>query len=221
MTSIPVSRLNHAVLYVRDVDGAVEFYSRVFGFEEVSRIRNFGGIHARRRWRKTTMTLASSPSVRRSPAAARLYWPVPPCLGSADDRGPGHGRAGVARRRCARWRLRSRREQVALRRTIRTATSSRSCGASRASSGASARRKPSSRRSTSDEEVRRARHGRRRRVTAWPQGLAALRGGSRQETHRHRHGPGLAEAASRRSSAGCATSSSTCRRRLPMRCPGA
>jgi catechol-2,3-dioxygenase len=41
MNSIPVSRLNHAVLYVRDVDVAVEFYTTVFGFEVVDRIRNF------------------------------------------------------------------------------------------------------------------------------------------------------------------------------------
>ena len=41
MTAIPVSRLNHAVLYVRDVDRAVEFYSSVFGFEVVSRIGDF------------------------------------------------------------------------------------------------------------------------------------------------------------------------------------
>ena len=41
MTAIPVARLNHAVLYVRDLDRSVEFYRTVFGFEEVSRIRNF------------------------------------------------------------------------------------------------------------------------------------------------------------------------------------
>jgi catechol-2,3-dioxygenase len=41
MTSIPVARLNHAVLYVRDLDTAVDFYKGVFGFEEVSRIRSF------------------------------------------------------------------------------------------------------------------------------------------------------------------------------------
>ena len=39
--SIRVARLNHAVLYVQDVDRSVDFYSRVFGFEVVSRIRNF------------------------------------------------------------------------------------------------------------------------------------------------------------------------------------
>ena len=32
---IPVQRLNHAVLYVRDVDRSVDFYARAFGFEAV------------------------------------------------------------------------------------------------------------------------------------------------------------------------------------------
>ena len=34
---IPVARLNHAVLFVRDIDVAVDFYSRVFGFEQIAR----------------------------------------------------------------------------------------------------------------------------------------------------------------------------------------
>ena len=38
---IPVKRLNHAVLYVRDATVSADFYSRVFGFEEVA--REFGG----------------------------------------------------------------------------------------------------------------------------------------------------------------------------------
>ena len=38
---IPVARLNHAVLYVRNAERAAEFYSRVFGFEIVS--KEFGG----------------------------------------------------------------------------------------------------------------------------------------------------------------------------------
>ena len=41
MNSIPVARLNHAVLYVRDLDVAVDFYTKVFGFEIVDRIRDF------------------------------------------------------------------------------------------------------------------------------------------------------------------------------------
>src|SRR3990172_11072839 len=35
--SIPVTRLNHAVLFVRDLDGSVEFYRRAFGLEEIAR----------------------------------------------------------------------------------------------------------------------------------------------------------------------------------------
>jgi catechol-2,3-dioxygenase len=34
--SIPVARLNHAVLFVRDAQRSAEFYGRVFGFEVVS-----------------------------------------------------------------------------------------------------------------------------------------------------------------------------------------
>ncbi|MDA1010790.1 MAG: VOC family protein [Chloroflexi bacterium] len=33
-----VRRLNHAVLYVRDLDHSLDFYRRAFGFEEVTRI---------------------------------------------------------------------------------------------------------------------------------------------------------------------------------------
>jgi catechol-2,3-dioxygenase len=35
---IPVKRLNHAVLYVRDVDRSVDFYRRAFGFEVVENV---------------------------------------------------------------------------------------------------------------------------------------------------------------------------------------
>jgi catechol-2,3-dioxygenase len=37
MTPIPVNRLNHAVLYVRDLDRSVDFYRDAFGFEEIAR----------------------------------------------------------------------------------------------------------------------------------------------------------------------------------------
>jgi len=36
-TGIPVARLNHAVLYVRDLDVSVDFYRRAFGFQEIGR----------------------------------------------------------------------------------------------------------------------------------------------------------------------------------------
>ena len=38
--SIAVARLNHAVLYVRDLDRSAGFYRRAFGFEEISRLGN-------------------------------------------------------------------------------------------------------------------------------------------------------------------------------------
>ena len=41
MTAIPVAKLNHAVLFVRDATQAAEFYGRVFGFEVVESA--FGG----------------------------------------------------------------------------------------------------------------------------------------------------------------------------------
>ena len=37
MTGIPVTRLNHAVLFVRDLDRSTDFYRKVFGFEEIAR----------------------------------------------------------------------------------------------------------------------------------------------------------------------------------------
>src|SRR6058998_3424466 len=37
MPAVPVSRLNHAVLYVRDIDRSAEFYRRALGFEEIGR----------------------------------------------------------------------------------------------------------------------------------------------------------------------------------------
>jgi catechol-2,3-dioxygenase len=37
VSEIPVSRLNHAVLYVRELDASVDFYRRAFGFQEIGR----------------------------------------------------------------------------------------------------------------------------------------------------------------------------------------
>ena len=44
---MPITRLNHAVLFVRDADAAAEFYRSAFGFEELSRPRGHArGLHA-------------------------------------------------------------------------------------------------------------------------------------------------------------------------------
>lgn len=39
-SGFPVQRLNHAVLYVRDLDRSVDFYARVFQFHEIARLGN-------------------------------------------------------------------------------------------------------------------------------------------------------------------------------------
>lgn len=81
--AIPVARLNHAVLYVRDLDRSVDFYSRAFGFQEVAREN---GMMAFLRASGTTnhhdlglMALgrdAEAPS-RRSVGLYHLAWEVP------------------------------------------------------------------------------------------------------------------------------------------------
>jgi catechol-2,3-dioxygenase len=42
-----ITRLNHAVLFVRDVDAAADFYRRVFGFEEIERPEGMRAIFMR------------------------------------------------------------------------------------------------------------------------------------------------------------------------------
>ena len=54
--NIPVARLNHAVLYVRDLDRSVDFYNRAFGFEEIARE---GGMMAFLRAAGSTTTTTS------------------------------------------------------------------------------------------------------------------------------------------------------------------
>lgn len=43
---MPIHRLNHAVLYVRDVDRSVAFYSDVLGFRVVNRMRGAAFVQA-------------------------------------------------------------------------------------------------------------------------------------------------------------------------------
>lgn len=81
--AISVSRLNHAVLYVTDLDRSVDFYSRAFGFTEVARE---GGMMAFLRARGTTNhhdlgLMAVGPNAERPGARAvglyHLAWEVP------------------------------------------------------------------------------------------------------------------------------------------------
>lgn len=83
MSSIPVSRLNHAVLYVRELDRAVDFYKKAFGFEEIARE---GGMMAFMRAAKSTNhhdlgLMAVGPDAPRPPRGStglyHLAWEVP------------------------------------------------------------------------------------------------------------------------------------------------
>ena len=42
-----ITRLNHAVLFVRDADAAADFYGRAFGFEELDRIDGMRAVFMR------------------------------------------------------------------------------------------------------------------------------------------------------------------------------
>ena len=42
-----ITRLNHAVLFVRDADAAARFYAKAFGFEELSRPQGMGAVFMR------------------------------------------------------------------------------------------------------------------------------------------------------------------------------
>lgn len=81
---IPVTRLNHAVLFVRDLEVTMSFYRRVFGFEEVARemgdrmgfLRVAGGSN-----HHDLGLLALGPNAPRPPRGAtglyHLAWEVP------------------------------------------------------------------------------------------------------------------------------------------------
>jgi len=81
--AIPVARLNHAVLYVRELDRSVDFYQRAFGFREIARE---GGMMAFLRAAGSTNhhdlgLLAVGPEAPRPPRGStglyHLAWEVP------------------------------------------------------------------------------------------------------------------------------------------------
>ena len=79
---IPVRRLNHAVLFVRDLERVVDFYQRAFGFEVIS--RNDGRaafLRAKGSANHHDLGLFASRSTSRpalgSPGLYHLAWEVP------------------------------------------------------------------------------------------------------------------------------------------------
>ena len=86
--SIPVSRLNHAVLFVRDAERAADFYQKVFGFEIVA--NEVGGQRSScaRQRRQSPRPRALLGRAAGAARAARVGRALPPRLGGPDDRGP-------------------------------------------------------------------------------------------------------------------------------------
>ncbi len=81
---IPVAKLNHAVLFVRDAAASADFYSRVFGFEVVSTERNGRAVFMRAAGTDNHHDLglfSVGPDAPRAPRGAtglyHLAWEVP------------------------------------------------------------------------------------------------------------------------------------------------
>jgi len=79
---IPVARLNHAVLFVRDLDRAVDFYRRAFGFEVISEMTGKAAfLRANGSANHHDLGLFASPSPTRPPLGTpglyHLAWEVP------------------------------------------------------------------------------------------------------------------------------------------------
>ncbi len=82
--SIPVARLNHAVLFVRDAERAAEFYTRLFGFEVVAREMGGQAIFLRSPLEENHHDLglfSVGPDAQRAPRGSvglyHLAWEVP------------------------------------------------------------------------------------------------------------------------------------------------
>lgn len=79
---IPITRLNHAVLFVRDLERAVDFYRRAFGFEVISETKGKAAfLRATGSANHHDLGLFASPSPTRPPLGTpglyHLAWEVP------------------------------------------------------------------------------------------------------------------------------------------------
>ena len=79
---IPVSRLNHAVLFVRDLPSVVAFYERAFGFEVISEMPGKAAfLRAKNSANHHDLGLFTTPSQKRAPLGSpglyHLAWEVP------------------------------------------------------------------------------------------------------------------------------------------------
>ena len=79
---IPITRLNHAVLFVRELDRAVDFYRQAFGFDVISEMPGKAAfLRAKNSANHHDLGLFATPSQTRAPAGSpglyHLAWEVP------------------------------------------------------------------------------------------------------------------------------------------------
>lgn len=79
---IPITRLNHAVLFVRELDRTVDFYRRAFGFDVISeRPGKAAFLRAKNSANHHDLGLFATPSQTRAPMGSpglyHLAWEVP------------------------------------------------------------------------------------------------------------------------------------------------
>ena len=99
-----IHRLNHAVLYVRDVDKSVAFYADVLGFTKKAGFPGAAFLQAPGSTNDHDLGLfqvGATPAAA-SPAGTRCRRAVPPGLGGGDPRRP-RGPPAPALRRPGRW----------------------------------------------------------------------------------------------------------------------
>ena len=112
---MPITRLNHAVLFVRDADAAADFYRSAFGFEELTRPEGMRAVFMRSPSGGNHHDLGLFEVGAQAPqAATRLGRALPPRLADRHDRGARRDVATPAGARGADRRVRPRRLQVAL-----------------------------------------------------------------------------------------------------------
>ena len=96
-----ITRLNHAVLFVRDVDRAAEFYRDVFGFEEIERPAGMRAAFMRSPTGGNHHDLGLFEVGPAARGRRAVGWALPPGLGGRHHRGAGRG--GENCRSSARW----------------------------------------------------------------------------------------------------------------------
>ena len=146
-------RLNHAVLFVADLERSIAFYERALGMTVMAREPRANAAFLRLPLSGNHHDLGLFGVGAQPAASARRPRPLPPRVAGRHARGPRPRPGHPGRARRARRRVQPRGHQERLRAPTRTATSSRSCGWCPARIGASTRTPPRSTRLDLDADL--------------------------------------------------------------------